>query len=141
MEDDSTVAKPRFRLLYIEDNPANLRLMQQIFRLKSDFELVHASTAEMGLELVSEQYMDAVLLDINLPGMDGYVALEQLCAKSKNPHSPVIAVTANAMDSDIVKGQQAGFYDYLAKPIDIKTLLKTVDTALHRDQQVTEDQA
>ena len=115
--------------------------MQQIFRLKSDFELVHASTAEMGLELVSEQYMDAVLLDINLPGMDGYVALEQLCAKSKNPHSPVIAVTANAMDSDIVKGQQAGFYDYLAKPIDIKTLLKTVDTALHRDQQVTEDQA
>ena len=59
MEDDSTVAKPRFRLLYIEDNPANLRLMQQIFRLKSDFELVHASTAEMGLELVSEQYMDA----------------------------------------------------------------------------------
>ena len=119
-------------LLYIEDNPANLRLMQQIVSLREDMRLLHASSAEQGLELAVNNRPDLVLLDINLPGLNGFQALERLQQQTPTANIPVIAVTANAMPSDIEKGLKAGFADYLTKPIDIGRFFQTVDIVLNR---------
>lgn len=136
---DSDNHKQNFTLLYVEDNPANLRLMQQIIKLRSGFELIHASTAEMGLEIALTQPLDLILLDLNLPGMDGYSALEQLQENKTTASVPVIAVTANAMPEEVEKGKQVGFFEYITKPIDIDMLFKTVNKALNIDKSDKRD--
>lgn len=110
-------------VLYIEDNSLNLRLMQQIFSKRRDLELRDAHTAEIGIELARIEPPPAlILMDINLPGMDGYQALAQLKADPRTAQIPVIAISANAMKGDKERGLAAGFVAYLAKPIDISSL-------------------
>lgn len=121
-----------YRILYIEDNLANLRLMHKIMSSRDDIELLDANNAETGLEIATRQPLDLILLDINLPGMDGFTALQQLRNNNYTQNIPVIAVTANAMLKDVEKGIKAGFTDYLTKPLDIPRLMELLDTLLKK---------
>ena len=86
----------------------------------------------LGLELASENKPDLIVLDINLPGMDGFEVLKLLRQRNETSAIPVIAISANAMPKDIEKGLAAGFADYITKPIDIHTLLTAVDDKLKK---------
>ena len=117
----------RHAVLYIEDNFMNMRLMQQIFASRKHLELHHAESAEAGIALAQIHPPALILMDINLPGMDGYAALQALKADARTCAIPVIAVTANAMLGDKAHGLQAGFVDYLTKPLDIASLMSMLN--------------
>ncbi|MCU7837543.1 MAG: PhnD/SsuA/transferrin family substrate-binding protein [gamma proteobacterium symbiont of Taylorina sp.] len=117
-------------ILYIEDNPANLRLVQQTLKMLSGITMLSAHEPLLGLELAVEHKPDLILLDINLPGMDGFEVLKKLQQGKSTNSIPVIAVSANAMPSDIKKGLDAGFVEYMVKPIDIELLHETVKKML-----------
>ena len=117
-------------ILYIEDNPSNLNLVKQIFSHQPNIKLCTAHEPLLGMELSLTQKPDLILLDINLPGIDGYEVLKQLRLRNETTNTPVIAISANAMTRDIKKGLAAGFDDYITKPIVINDLLDSVDTLL-----------
>ena len=117
-------------VLYIEDNPANLRLVTQLLGRLSNVHMWSAHEPLLGLELAAEHMPDLILLDINLPGMSGFEVLKELQKKKKTRDIPVIAISANAMPTDISKGIDAGFNDYITKPIDVTELLLAVDKQL-----------
>ena len=124
-------------LLYIEDNPANLRLVQKIIATHTDLLLLDAASAELGLEIAASQKPDIILLDINLPGMGGFEALQHLKENPVTRAIPVIAITANAMPKDVAQGIAAGFTDYLTKPLEIPRLLALLDSLLNQRQTST----
>ena len=124
-----------YRVLYIEDNPANLKLMQKIMATRKNIDLLSAVNAEAGLDIAFNQPLDLILLDINLPGMDGFEALRQLRDNPATQNTPVIAVTANAMKYDIERGKTAGFNDYLTKPIDVTQFFELLDRNLPEIKQ------
>ncbi|KAB2314570.1 PAS domain-containing protein [Betaproteobacteria bacterium SCN2] len=113
-------------VLYIEDNPMNQRLMQQVFAARSNLELRVAHTAEIGIQLSRAEPPELILMDINLPGMSGYEALEALAKDPRTARIPIVAVSANAMKGDEERGLKAGFAAYLTKPIDIPTLFSVI---------------
>ncbi len=113
-------------ILYIEDNPANLELMKMIVSRLNNLELISAHTAEIGIELAECKQPDLIIMDINLPGMNGFQALQKLLANPQTNDIPVIAISANAMPADIEKGQKAGFRNYLTKPINIEETLASI---------------
>ncbi len=115
----STIGECRYTVLYIEDNPANLRLIAQILGRNPQIHLITAHTPELGLELASARRPELILLDINLPGMDGYQVLSILRSDNYLKKIPVIAISANATQHDIDRGLAAGFDEYITKPIDI----------------------
>jgi len=123
-------------ILYIEDNPANLKLVIQLFANKQHIQLFTAHTASLGLELAETKCPDLILLDINLPEMDGYKVLEKLLNNDKTRNIPVIAVSANAMPKDLIQAEKAGFNDYLTKPLDIKHFYNTIDKFLLKEQKL-----
>jgi PAS domain S-box-containing protein len=114
------------KVLYVEDNPANTYLMQQIFRQTMDCELLTATTAEKGIEIAKENALDLILMDINLPGMDGVEALKALKADIKTAHIPIVAVSAHAMPDQIESGRREGFTDYLSKPVRVEELVTII---------------
>lgn len=114
-----------YHVLYIEDNPANIRLMAQVFAREKSLHLSTVHEPILGLDLVVENKPDLILLDINLPTMDGYMVLAEL-RKLFGETYPVIAISANAMAKDIEKGMEAGFDSYITKPVDIKSLMNSV---------------
>ncbi|MFQ5764949.1 MAG: ATP-binding protein, partial [Rhodospirillales bacterium] len=122
-------------LLYVEDNPANLKLLEEIIddRLPN-LTVLSAHNAELGLELARERQPDVIILDINLPGMDGFTALEHLMRSENTRRIPVIALSANAMPSDMKKGREAGFRDYLTKPVDPDEIQAAVERVLREPQ-------
>ncbi|MEH6640758.1 ATP-binding protein [Vreelandella glaciei] len=115
-----------FQLLYIEDNPTNQRLMDDIIEDYPNIDLQTVSSAELGLEIMRHSPPDLVLMDIHLPGMNGYQALAEMQKTPALQHINVIALSANAMDRDLRYGLAAGFADYLTKPIDIEKLGRTL---------------
>jgi signal transduction histidine kinase len=117
-------------VLYIEDNPANLRLVTQLLELHTNFQILSAPEPLLGLELATELLPDLILLDINLPGMDGFEVLKKLKHQEVTRDIPIVAVSASAMPKDIEKGITAGFDDYITKPIDIKKFLLTINKYL-----------
>lgn len=117
-------------VLYIEDNPANLRLVARILGKNPQLRLITAHNPELGLELASAHCPELILLDINLPGMDGYQVLSVLRSMKSAKKTPVIAISANATSRDIHRGIAAGFNEYITKPINVKHLLKTVNRFL-----------
>ena len=118
------------RIVYVEDNPANVRLLEFLIARHDDLSLTAAETGEAGVELIQKTLPDLVLMDIGLPGIDGFEALRQLKADETTRHIPIIAISANAMPHDVEKGRQAGFMSYLTKPIDINELLEAVKQIL-----------
>jgi len=128
--DRPPAGQPGRRVLYIEDNPANLKLVRKMLATRPDLVMSEAPDAERGLEIAGREPPDLILLDINLPGMDGFAALRQLQTMPETASIPVVAITANAMKHDIERGKSAGFADYLTKPLDIAQLLETIDRQL-----------
>lgn len=118
-------------VLYIEDNPANLRLVTQLLGRLSNIHMWSAHEPMLGLELAAEHKPDLILLDINLPGMNGYAVLEHLRQREATRNTPVIAISANAMPKDIQKGIDAGFDGYITKPIDVKAFLQVIKATLY----------
>ena len=114
------------RMLYIEDNPMNVYLMQTIFEGISNAELLAAADAEEGVELATSEQPDLILMDIGLPGMDGIEAAGVLKNTKKTKHIPIIAISAAAMKDDIERAKDAGFFAYLTKPINVTEFLKVL---------------
>jgi len=119
-------------LLYIEDNPANLKLVQEIVRFRADLRLLSAPDGHFGLSLARSQHPEVILMDLNLPGMSGFEVLAQLRRDPDTASIPAIALTANAMPRDIERGLAAGFDRYLTKPIDIDRFNEAIDGVLAR---------
>ena len=116
-------------LLYVEDNPANLLLVEQIIA-HSPIRILSARDAILGIDLARAHLPDIILMDINLPGMNGIKALKILQKDPLTAHIPVIALSANAMARDIEKGKEAGFFRYLTKPIKVNELMTALEEAL-----------
>lgn len=125
---------PLRTLLYVEDNPANLELVEQIIGRRSDWRLIGAADASVGIEFARVYQPDVVLMDINLPGISGLEALRILQADPVTAHIPVIALSANAVPRDVNKGLAAGFFQYITKPIKVQQLLDALDAALALSQ-------
>lgn len=125
-------AEKKYTVLYIEDNPANLRLVNQILSSKDNINMISAHEPNLGLQLALSKTPDLILLDINLPGMNGFEVLKKLRDNEKTKDTFVFAVSANAMLSDIEAGMNAGFDDYITKPIDIGNFLISVMKVLNK---------
>ena len=117
-------------LLYVEDNPANLTLVERLIARRSDIRLLTAVNGTLGIDLARASRPEVILMDINLPGISGFEALTILRADPATAHIPVVVLSANAMPSDIKKGLEAGFFHYLTKPIKVNELMDTLDAAL-----------
>lgn len=118
-------------ILYIEDNSANIVLMESVIDSIEKVRLLSAPTAELGYDLARSESPDLILMDINLPGMNGIEALEKLRNTLDTSEIPVIAVSALAMPGDIEAGNRAGFKQYVTKPFNIAELVKTIERELH----------
>jgi CheY-like chemotaxis protein len=121
---------PLRTLLYVEDNPANLKLIEQLIARRPDIRLLSARDGHTGIQLARANLPALILMDINLPGISGIEALKILREDPATAHIPVIALSANAMPRDIEKGLQAGFFRYLTKPIKIVEFMDTLEAAL-----------
>lgn len=117
-------------LLYVEDNPANLMLVEQIIEDHPDVRMLSARDGHLGIALARAHLPDVILMDINLPGISGFQALKILREDPVTAHIPVVALSANAMPRDIEKGLEAGFFRYLTKPIKVNELMNALDDAL-----------
>ncbi len=121
---------PLRTLLYVEDNAANLALVEQLIARRSDIRLLTAVNAALGIELARAARPEVILMDINLPGISGIEALTILRQDPATAHIPIVALSANAMPRDIQKGLEAGFFRYLTKPIKVNEFMETLDVAL-----------
>jgi CheY-like chemotaxis protein len=122
-------------LLYVEDNPTNLTLVEQLIARRSDMRLLSAEDADLGIELARASQPDVILMDINLPGISGIEALRILRQDPATARIPVVAISANAMPGDIKKGLEAGFLRYLTKPIKVDEFMDTLNVALEFAEQ------
>ena len=128
---------PLRTLLYVEDNPANLKLIEQLIARRPDMRLLSARDGTLGIQLARANQPDVILMDINLPGISGIEALKILRDDPATAHIPVVALSANAMPRDIEKGLQAGFFRYLTKPIKVNEFMDTLEAALEFAAQQT----
>ena len=117
-------------LLYVEDNPANLALVEALVARRADMRLLTATDGHSGIAITRMARPDVILMDINLPGMSGTEALRVLADDPATAHIPVIALSANAMPRDIESGLEAGFFRYLTKPIKVVEIMASLDLAL-----------
>jgi len=117
-------------VLYVEDNPANLMLVEDIIARRPDIRLLSAMDGNLGVAIARASLPDVILMDINLPGISGVNALKILAEDPTTAHIPVIALSANAMPRDIRKGIEAGFFSYLTKPIKVNEFMDALDVAL-----------
>ena len=117
-------------LLYVEDNPANLMLVEDLIARRPDILLLTAKDGLEGIEIARTSKPDVVLMDINLPVISGVRALQILREDPATAHIPIIALSANAMPRDIQKGLEAGFFRYLTKPLKVNEFMDTVDVAI-----------
>lgn len=118
-------------ILIIEDNERNLKLVRDVLQVKG-FQTIEAGTAEEGIELAAIRKPDLILMDIQLPGMNGIEALKVLRGKPDTAAIPIVAVTASVMQQDRTLITEAGFDGYISKPINIKEFLDSVGRALAR---------
>jgi len=118
-------------ILYIDDNPTNVSLLEYLFNAYKDkYSYISATKSDVGVEMANEHRPDLILLDIKMPDMDGYEVLAHLRKNKNTKNIPVVAVSANTMPDDITKGKEAGFIDYLGKPIDLEKLLTIINQTL-----------
>ena len=117
-------------LLYVEDNPANLKLVEQLIARRPDLRLLTAQNGMDGINLARACLPDVILMDINLPGISGIEAMRILRLDSLTAHIPILALSANVMPRDIEKGLAAGFFRYLTKPIKVDQFMVTLDEVI-----------
>ena len=128
---------PLRTVLYIEDNSANLELIKQLIARRPDLHLRCAPDGERGIASARIHQPEVILMDINLPGMSGTEAMKILREDLAMAHIPIIALSANAMPHDVKKGMEAGFFNYVTKPIDVKQFMVALDAALSFSQTVS----
>ncbi|MDP2219836.1 MAG: response regulator, partial [Hydrogenophaga sp.] len=121
---------PQHTVLYVEDNPANLELVELIVARRTDLRLLGAADASLGIEFARVYQPEVILMDINLPGISGVEALRILRADPTTAHIPIIALSANAVPRDIERGLAAGFFNYITKPIKVNQFMEALDQAL-----------
>ena len=126
----ATSSNAMHTLLYIEDNQANMKLVEQIVTRLPNVQLLTAANGTLGIEIARQALPDVILMDVNLPGISGFEALTLLQADPATASIPVIAVSANAMQPDIEKGIRAGFFRYITKPIQVGEFMQALDVAL-----------
>jgi len=119
-----------YTLLYVEDNPANMMLVEDLISRRPDIRFLGARDAFRGIEIARASLPDVILMDINLPGISGIDALKILAEDPLTTHIPVVALSANAIPRDVDKGLEAGFFRYLTKPIKVKEFMDTLDMTL-----------
>ncbi|HEU4844428.1 MAG TPA: response regulator, partial [Burkholderiaceae bacterium] len=133
-----SLVRPSLRtLLYVEDNPANLLLVEELIGRRSDLKLLTAIDAHLGIALARAYQPALILMDINLPKMSGLDALRVLQNDPRTSQIPVLALSANAVPRDIDNGMQAGFFRYLTKPIQLAEFMDALDAGL----QLAQDRA
>jgi PAS domain S-box-containing protein len=120
----------RRTLLYVEDNVANLKLVEQLIARRPDMRLLSAQDGSLGIALARASHPEVILMDINLPDMSGIEALKILREDPVTARIPVIALSANAVRRDIENGLEAGFFRYLTKPLKVDEFMDTLDVAL-----------
>jgi CheY-like chemotaxis protein len=120
---------PMRTLLYVEDNPANLKLVERLIERRPDLRLLTAVNANLGIAIARDKQPTVILMDINLPGISGTQALALLAEDPLTAHIPVLAISANAMPRDIERGLEAGFLRYLTKPINVLEFMSALDVA------------
>ena len=118
-------------ILIVEDNEKNLKLVRDLLQFKG-YRTLEAETAEAGFQLAQDHQPDLILMDIQLPGTDGTVALQWLRAEPRTAAIPVVALTAFAMKNDRQRFLDAGFDGYLDKPINVKTFPEQVQQIYER---------
>ena len=121
---------PERTVLYVEDNPANMELVEQLVGRCPDLRMMTAVNGTLGVELARATQPTVIIMDINLPGISGIEALRILRADPATAHIPVVALSANAMPRDITQGLEAGFFRYITKPIRVADFMDTLDAAL-----------
>lgn len=117
-------------VLYVEDNPANLDLVEQLIARRADLRLLGAADGNLGIEFARAYCPEVILMDINLPGISGIEAMKILRADPSTSHIPIIALSANAVPRDIEKALEAGFFSYVTKPIKVREFMDALDLAL-----------
>jgi PAS domain S-box-containing protein len=122
--------RQKYSLLYVEDNPANMMLVEDLIARRPDIRFLGARDAVRGIEIARASLPDVILMDINLPGISGIDALKILAEDPLTAHIPVVALSANAIPQDIDKGLEAGFFRYLTKPIKVDEFMGTLDMTL-----------
>jgi PAS domain S-box-containing protein len=120
---------PQRTVLYVEDNSANLELVEQLLERSRDTQLLTAVSGTLGVEIARRELPTVIIMDINLPGMSGIAALKILREDPATAHIPVIALSANAMPRDIARGLKLGFFRYLTKPINVHEFVETLIAA------------
>ena len=121
---------PQRTVLCVEDNPANLELVEQLVARRPDLRLLSAADGKLGIEFALAYQPQVILMDVSLPDMSGLEVMEILRADPATAHIPVIALSANAIPDDVAKGMEAGFYRYITKPIRIDEFMAALDMAL-----------
>ena len=114
-------------ILIVEDEPRNMKLLRDLLQ-RFGYETIEAFDGEQGVKLSGEKMPNLILMDIMMPKMDGLEATRIIKANTKTKHIPIIALTSYAMKGDREKAIEAGCDGYIAKPIDIKEVLKTIET-------------
>ncbi len=132
---------PLRTLLYVEDNPANLELVEQLIERRPDLRLLSAAEGRLGIEFARAYLPEVILMDINLPGISGIEVMKILRADPTTAHIPIIALSANAVPRDIEKGLEAGFFSYLTKPIKVDQFMDALDVALRCSQTAASTRA
>jgi PAS domain S-box-containing protein len=120
----------RRTLLYVEDNPANMKLVEKLIAQRPDIRLLGAVNGTLGVQVARTSLPEVILMDINLPGISGIEAMKILRGDPSTAHIPIVALSANAMPRDIAKGLEAGFFRYLTKPIKVNEFMATLNEAL-----------
>jgi two-component system cell cycle response regulator DivK len=121
------------RILIVEDNPKNLKLIRDLLQFKG-YQTIEADSAEAGIELAREQHPTLILMDIQLPGIDGREAMKVLKADASTQQIPIIALTASAMKGDRERLLAEGFDGYIPKPVDIKAFPEQLESFLSERQ-------
>jgi PAS domain S-box-containing protein len=128
---EAALGAPVRTLLYVEDNPANLKLVEQLIARRPTLRLLTAVDSNQGIQLARAHQPDVIVMDINLPGISGIEAMKILRDDPTTAHIPIVALSANAMPRDVAKGLEAGFFSYLTKPIKVNEFMAALDAALH----------
>ena len=117
-------------VLYVEDNPANLQLIEELMERRPELHLISAADGNLGVEFARTHMPEVILMDLHLPGISGIEAMNTLRADPSTSHIPVIALSAYALPGEIVKVLDAGFFNYLTKPIKVDEFMSALDVAL-----------
>jgi CheY-like chemotaxis protein len=121
----------KFKVLYIEDNAANFKVVEAMLRHQPNLSLFSATNGEYGLVLARRYLPELILLDIHLPGMDGFDVLKALQNQEVTRNIPVIALSADAMPIEVERGLAAGFRHYLTKPVNFQALVEAIGQVMH----------